>query len=212
MPGNIEHLNINESNALLKVIDDTRVLSSCIMRLFLIILSLSIIYSSPSTADSTNEARNVIVKPLIITIGSRMSNKMKPPDSGFAELNVEAGYYPKMIGNTPIGAGEYIGINLGYSQAKSQIYDFKKIGIGISYMGISFGFGRGTIWLYSNEMTNNGQGHYFNSLAFEIEGSMGISGGVGIELSQFDYEGLKQGNGVSAKYYFKLGLSGILLL
>lgn len=211
MSWSIKGLSINGANEFLRGIDDTRILSLYIMRLFFIILTLSIFYSSSSMADSTNEAIKInhFVKPLIITIGSRMLNKIPSPDPGFCELNIEAGYYPIMIGDA---TDTFAGINVGYAQARSQIYNLNKIGIGLSSLGISFGFGRGTIWLYSNEFKKAEQAYYFNSLAFELDGGMGIDAGFGIEISQFDYVELKQGNGILAKSYFKLGLSGILLL
>ena len=61
-------------------------------------------------------------------------------------------------------------------------------------------------WVYLNEIVSAGLQHNFFSYAIELTGGAGLLGGIGIEVSRFNYDNPSVGEGISAKYYLKIGL------
>lgn len=218
MPGSIKYLTSNELPTFLKAIDDMRekafsiialkhlfVMTLCKLSIVVVFVSLLCLPSFAVSLIGSEEVKQLsprpITRPVILIADVRF------PDDGVAGFGGELGYYPIFLGNSSGGAGEYIGFNIDYSQTSPNPYSLKKFGLGISYLGISFGFGKGTVWLYTNELIKGNRTAYFNSLAFEL---FALVGGVGVELTQFNYDELKLNDGIAAKYYFKIGLPLIL--
>jgi len=142
---------------------------------------------------------------LILTGGVRLAGKEQPTiGDSFAELNGEISFNPILIDKGQAG------INLGYSTVNAKNFSQNKVGIGLNYKEIMSPSWIGmALWVYANELSNGNQKHYFNSIATEFEASLGLGVGFGIELTQFDYGQMKQGDGLLMTIYGKLGISVI---
>lgn len=142
---------------------------------------------------------------LVLTGGVRLAGKEQPTiRDSFVEINGEVGYYPVLINKG------YYGVNLGYSTVSIKSVNQNKVGVGLSYREIVSPSLIGiTLWLYTNEILSGNQKQYFNSVAAEFEASFGLGVGFGIEFTKFDYGQMKQGDGLLATIYGKLGISVI---